>query len=99
VPSKLFSYALSGKPLLASLHRDSPAFAQFRAIPAMGHVLWFDGSGEMPITDATRVVENFLREAAAHRTFDRRAMLEPFLAPNMALRHVELFNACLDQPY
>ena len=95
MPSKLFGYALSGKPLLASLHRDSPAFAQFQATPVLGHVLWFDDHGEMPVADATHIVESFLQEAAARRSFDRRGMLEPFLAPSMALHHAQLFNACL----
>ena len=61
MPSKLFSYALSGKPLLVSLHRDSPAFAQCQAIPELAHVLWFDGHGAMPLPDAVRVARGFRR--------------------------------------
>lgn len=96
MPSKLFSYALSGKPLLAALHRDSPAFAQFQNTPGLGHVLWFDQSGEMQLSEAVQIVYAFLQEAAARRTFDRHAILEPFLAPAMARRHAELFEACLE---
>ena len=98
MPSKLFAYALSGKPLLASLHRESPAFAQFGAMAELGHVLWFDADTEMPLTDAARVAERYLREAASRLEFQRRAQLEPFLAPRMARRHVELFDACVHSP-
>lgn len=97
MPSKLFSYAFSGKPLLAALRRDSPAFTQFQSTPSLGHALWFDPSGEMQLSEAAQMVRAFLQEAAARRTFDRRAILEPFLAPAMARRHAELFNACLAQ--
>ena len=40
MPSKLFNYALSGKPLLATLHREGPAFSKFQSIPDLGHALW-----------------------------------------------------------
>jgi hypothetical protein len=95
MPSKLFSYGLSGKPLLASLRRDSPAFFQFQSIPQLGHCLWFDQSNEMPLGDAVNVLNDFLQEVAARRSFSRRAILDAFLAPAMARRHVELFEACL----
>ncbi|NQT12531.1 MAG: glycosyltransferase [Planctomycetes bacterium] len=98
MPSKLFGYALSGKPLLASLHRASPAYEYFRRIPELGHALWFDRHREMPPAEATRIVGAFLDEAAERRTFDRRCVLEPFLAPAMARRHAELFEACLAFP-
>jgi len=95
MPSKLFSYALSGKPLLASLRRDGPAYALFEDKPGVGRALWFDQSGEMPPADAANIVGDFLQEVAARRTFDRMNMLEPFLAATMARHHVELFEACL----
>jgi hypothetical protein len=95
MPSKLFSYALSGKPLLASLHADGPAVAQLQNTPGLGHVLWFNESDEMVAADAENVMKQFLEEVVARRNFDRRAMLEPFLAATMAHRHVKLFEACL----
>jgi hypothetical protein len=95
MPSKLFSYALSGKPLLASLHADGPAFAQLQNTPGLGHVLWFNESDEMVAADAANVVKQFLEEVVGRRNFDRRAMLEPFLTATMAHRHVKLFEACL----
>jgi len=95
MPSKLFSYVLSGHPLLASLRRESPAYAHFQATPGLGHALWFNAQGEMPVLDAASEVGIFLEEVAVRQTFDRRAILEPNLAPAMAQRHAELFEAIL----
>ena len=95
MPSKLFSYALSGKPLLASLHRHGPALAQFQRLPGLGHALWFGPNGDMPLEDAMGTVRAFLGEVVSRRMFDRRAEMTPFLAPAMASRHVELFESCL----
>jgi hypothetical protein len=95
MPSKLFSYALSGRPLLASLHRASPGFEIFEKIPSLGHVLWFDDRSEMSSESAMEVLEEFLNEVSSRREFDRRSSLEPFLSHNMARRHVELFERCL----
>jgi hypothetical protein len=96
MPSKLYAYAYSGKPLLAVVRRDGPAAAQLEAAPELGHVVWFDPAGEMPVHDAALVVAAFLREAAARRRCDRRSLLGSHLAPEMARRHAELFEACLD---
>jgi hypothetical protein len=95
MPSKLFSYALSGKPLLAALRRDSHAYAQVQHAPGLGHALWFDPHEEMPVSEAAALVQRFVDDVAARKTFDRRAMLTPFLAPAMAMRHADLFAACL----
>jgi Glycosyl transferase 4-like domain len=95
MPSKLFSYGLSGKPLLASLRRDGPAFAQFQCNPQLGHALWFGQYDEMPVTESLNVLSDFLQEVVAQRSLDRRTILEPFLAAAMASRHVKLFDACL----
>jgi hypothetical protein len=97
MPSKLYSYALSGKPLLASLRRDGPAFTQFKNMPGLGHALWFADLQEMPVAEATNVVKHFLDEVTSRHSFDRRVMLAPFLASAMALQHVELFEACLQR--
>jgi hypothetical protein len=95
MPSKLFNYALSGKPLLATLHREGPAFSQFQSIPSLGHALWISKQGEMPLEEAMNVLEAFLREVVARTTFDRGKSVTPFLAPAMAQRHADLFEACL----
>jgi glycosyltransferase involved in cell wall biosynthesis len=95
MPSKLFSYALSGKPLLATLHREGPAFAHFQRISDLGHALWIGQNEDMPLEDAMNVLEAFLREVVTRQVFDRRTKVMPYLAPAMARRHVELFEACL----
>jgi hypothetical protein len=92
MPSKLFPYALSGKPLLASLRKESPAYRTLRDAPALGELVWFDDSAEMPLEEACGVVSAFLESAANARTFDRSLILEPFLAPAMARRHAALFD-------
>jgi hypothetical protein len=95
MPSKLFTYALSGKPLLAALHREGPAFAQFQCISDLGHALWIGQNDDMPLDEATNVLEAFLNEVVTRQVFDRRTSIQPYLAPAMARRHVELFEACL----
>lgn len=95
MPSKLFSYALSGKPLIASLRRDSPAFDHFRQQNTLGHALWFDENMEMPVSEAADVMRGFLDAAASRQSIDRRAIVEPFLASAMAQRHAAIFDACL----
>jgi hypothetical protein len=95
MPSKLFTYALSGKPLLACVRRDGPAYALLQAEPRLGRALWFDAAGAMPLDKAEATFRLFLEDAAAGIRTDRRAMLEAHLAPAMARRHVALFDACL----
>jgi hypothetical protein len=63
--------------------------------PGLGHALWFDPHEEMPVSEAAALVQRFVDDVAARKTFDRRAMLTPFLAPAMAMRHADLFAACL----
>jgi glycosyltransferase involved in cell wall biosynthesis len=96
MPSKLATYAYSGKPLLACLHRDGPAFAMLREEPALGHVLWFAQTEEMPLADAVAVVAAYLEEVGNGRTFARQALLAPLTAAAMAARHAQLFEACRD---
>jgi hypothetical protein len=95
MPSKLFNYALSGKPLLAALHREGPAYAKFQEIPDLGHVLWFGRQDDMPLEEAIKVLETFLREVVARKTFDRATIITPYLAGAMARRHAEVFEACV----
>jgi hypothetical protein len=95
MPSKLFSYALSGRPLLATLHREGPAFSLFQSISKLGHALWIRQKDEMPLEEATNELETFVREVVTRQIFDRRTSITPYLAPAMARRHVDLFEACL----
>ncbi len=95
-PSKLATYAYSGKPLLACLHRDGPAFAMLRGQPTLGHALWFSPTQDMPIADAAAVVAAYLEEVRSGRTFARYAELASHTAAAMAARHGQLFDACRD---
>jgi hypothetical protein len=95
MPSKLFNYALSGKPLLATLHRDGPAFSKFQSIPGLGHAIWIGQTEDMPLEEAMEVLESFLNEVVAQKTFDRSGNINSYLAPTMARRHAEVFEACL----
>ena len=90
VPSKLFMYALSGKPLLASLRQDAPSVGLFAEKPGLGHLVTFQGDSPGP--DAVSVLRKFLREVREGRRFDRRAEFADYLAPAMARRHVNLFE-------
>lgn len=98
MPSKLFSYALSGRPLLMALHLDSPAYALSRRIPGLGLVLWFDAQGEVPAADGACEAAAFLEEVFTFKNTDRLAAVKPFLAPAMTESHVKLFEACLMPP-
>jgi glycosyltransferase involved in cell wall biosynthesis len=95
MPSKLFLYAASGKPLLALLQRDSAAFSAFQQDPRLGHAVWFGDNDELPIADVAGTVDAFLKDVVARRTHDRGAALAGHEAAAMAQRHVELFEACL----
>jgi len=95
MPSKLFTYAISGKPLLASLHREGPAFALFQRFPDLGHAIWFKQDCDIPLEAAIREIQAFLHEVVCRRSCDRGGHIEPFLSPAMACRHRELFEACL----
>lgn len=92
IPSKLFSYALAGKPILASFRRDGPAYRKMQDCPWLGHALWFDNSHEISAEQGAAVTEAFLRDVLTKKVVDRRAALQPFLAAAMASQHAEMFE-------
>jgi hypothetical protein len=89
------TYAASGKPLLACVHRPGPAFALLRDRPALGHLLWFADGAEMPLAEAAAVLGRFLEQVGRGELFARDAELAPYTAATVARRHAELFEACL----
>jgi hypothetical protein len=95
MPSKLFTYAFSGKPLLALVHRDGPAYESVCGPQALGDALWFDDSREIPEAEAKENLGRFLESARTRQQFDRTKALGPFLASAMARRHAALFDNCL----
>jgi glycosyltransferase involved in cell wall biosynthesis len=98
MPSKLATYALTGVPLLAVIRRGGAAFQVFTQHPNLADVIWFDESEEMPLDEASSILQRFFEEVFRGKTYDRRNMLEPLLASAMARRHAELFEACVTAP-
>ncbi|MCC6212795.1 MAG: glycosyltransferase [Burkholderiales bacterium] len=96
MPSKLFTYALTGKPLLACLHRESQANRYFQEIPGLGYLLHFGEEDAVEIESAVQTMERFLVEVANRVTHDRCKYLVEYLSPAGARRHADLFDACLE---
>ncbi len=92
MPSKLFSYAASGKPLLASLRHQSTAHEEFLREPKLGHVLWFSENCEMMFEEACKTMERFLTEAGSRQTFDRNEVICYRTSVEMARKHAALFD-------
>ena len=95
MPSKLFTYALTGRPLLACLHRDSQAAHYFTEIPNLGNLIRFDSQGPACLQNERKIVLDFLCAVRRKEKIDRRKIIAPFLAPEMARRHAKLFEGCL----
>src|SRR5262249_18100649 len=95
MPSKLFTYALTGKPLLACLHRDSQGNRYFREIPGLGRLIHFGADAAQEFSEDAEV-HLFVTEMAIGRRFNRTAEISPYLSPAAARRHAELFEACLN---
>ncbi len=93
MPSKLFVYVYSGKPTLAIVRRDGPAYAALRGVEPLGQALWFDPAREIPRAEAASTLAAFLSAVGSGRVTDRRSAVEPFLARTMAQRHAALFAA------
>ncbi len=91
MPSKLFPYGWTGKPLLACLHRDSEAAKCFRRRPDLGQLLTFPGEGD---GDVQRVRE-FFAGVRSRRVEERGWILEEHGAEAMAREHGELFEECV----
>jgi hypothetical protein len=94
MPSKLFLYGLTGKPILACLHPDSVVNEYFARARDLGRLIPFERKPD-DLHDDRASMHAFLDDVTNQRTTDRRAMLAEWLAPAMARRHAELFDACL----
>ncbi len=91
MPSKLFTYGYSGKPLLAVVRRDGPAYEAMRGLQDPSAALWFEADREISPSEGAAVLETWLGMARRHEATDRRISCEPFLASTMARHHAELF--------
>jgi len=92
MPSKLFTYALSGKPLLACFRSGSPPTQIFKQIPELGNVLTFDEAEVSPDVEKVLPMRRFLNSINQRETLDRRHMIADYLAPRMAEKHSALFE-------
>lgn len=95
MPSKLYLYAYSGKPLLGVVRSDGAAFAALQTAPKLGRALWFNDNGPMPLTKAVAVLRIFLEEVISGRSSNRHSVLQPFIASSMASHHAQLFERVL----
>jgi hypothetical protein len=93
MPSKLFLYALTGKPLLVCLHARSQANRYFAELPNLGHLIHFECDRNAP--DELSLLKKFLDEVRDRTHFDRRILLDPYLSPSLARRHADFFQRCL----
>ena len=94
VPSKLVTYALSGKPLLTVLNARSPARALLRDMSDSTHSVWF-GDDEPGAQETAAVVERYLEQVVSGASYDRLSLLASGLAREMAVRHAGLFEQCM----
>jgi hypothetical protein len=98
-PSKVYQGVLSGKPLLAVLHRQSTAVAVITQTGA-GIVLSFDGDRELPVLQNrfTGVFEEFL---VFLEQFDKRAVnmdaFEQYSARNITAKLAELMEESIKE--
>jgi len=94
MPSKLYSYALSGKPLLGIFRQPSAVHRAFTRGSGLGHLISFGEEGAPAEVGAT-ALRRFLDEVSAGASIDRKGDIGEHLAPTMAQRHAVLFNACV----
>jgi hypothetical protein len=95
MPSKLYSYAYSGKPLLAIVRKNGPAFAALQELGPSVHTIWFDAGSEMPREQAAGVLAEFMEDVKSGWQFDRRNVLELHGAAAMARQHADFFEHIL----
>ncbi len=94
MPSKLFLYALTGKPLLACMHLQSQVNGYFQRLPELGTLIHFDGPAENQDAEDTLLLD-FLKQVAERKTFARENVRAEFSAAAMAQKHAELFEKIL----
>lgn len=98
MPSKLYNYVLSGKPLLTVFRAESSASRAMQAEPEFGHLMTFQDNSR---DESSGIVtwEKFLQEVTSGARFDRSAALSGYQSREMAMRHAKLFDACVaDRP-
>ena len=94
MPSKLFLYALTGKPLLACMHARSQANDYFQRLPELGTLIHFDGPAEDRDAEDALLLD-FLKQVVGQKTFARENIRAEFSAAAMTRKHAELFEKIL----
>jgi len=94
MPSKLFTYAFTGKPLLVSLHSESQANDYFGSFPDLGTLIHFNDTDKAPEEEEQKLVE-FLSNLKTRKRFDRSGVKQQFSASSMAAQHASHFERCL----
>jgi len=92
--SKLFPYALSGKPLLACIHIDSQMNEYFRKYPELGFVIHFGSSEEQEIQEDAHLLE-YLQQVVKRQHQPRLAVQGAHSAEAMSREIAEFFNRCV----
>jgi hypothetical protein len=93
-PSKLFTYAFSGKPLLACLHDESQARSYFERFPGLGELICFREEGPLP--GELERVEKFVEDVRTRVRYNRASAMAEELSESSAQRHVEFFESLLE---
>jgi glycosyltransferase involved in cell wall biosynthesis len=91
MPSKLFLYASTGKPLLASMRHDSQVNTYFAKYADLGRLMSF-GSAVSTEERNDEALRLFLQDLAEKKTFSRAEVRRDFSAARMAEQHAELFE-------
>ncbi|MBS0209200.1 MAG: glycosyltransferase [Planctomycetes bacterium] len=97
-PSKLFSYLLFGKPVLASLRQYSPASSYLREHPELASQVDFGTDGAIDAPAAVATLDTLCDALRSGQRHDRRTALAEHLSPAMAAAHARLFERCLSRP-
>lgn len=90
MPSKLFLYASSKKPLLASMRHDSQVNAYFARSADLGRLMSFGAAKKESRND--EALRSFLQDLVEQRVFNRSEVRREFSALKMAEKHAELFK-------
>ncbi|MDB6171246.1 MAG: hypothetical protein JWL59_557 [Chthoniobacteraceae bacterium] len=94
MPSKLFTYALTGKPLLVSFHSRSQSNAYFKAMPNLGKLIQFEAQIDADIPNQ-EIMSEFVAEMVEGVVTDRKELIAAHLSTAMARQHSALFNRCV----
>lgn len=94
MPSKLFTYAFTGKPLLVCLHRESQANDYFVSFPDLGTLIHF-GEADTNYEAEDKELVAFLSNLNCRKHFDRCGVMHQFSAASMAAQHASIFERCL----